>query len=335
MHRAGEDHVRPGALDDPAGIHDGDLVRLFRHHPQIVRDEQQGHAEPLLQLLDEAQDLRLDGNIQRRRRFVRHEQRRVAAQRHRDHHPLALAAAQLMRKVVHPVFRLGDPDQFQHFHRAVAGVVLAHPLVQAHRLGDLVAHGEDRIERGHRLLEDHGDLVAADLAHLFLVELGEVPPLVTDLAADDAPRALLEELHHRQRGDALAAARFADQAHGLAFRDGERDAVDGTDFAVGCEKRRLEVVDLQQDTHGSNLACLPHGRRVARAAAGLIFFTPAALRGDPPLSHKMRRGRTLTVTRKAEPPAGAADSQTRLRYAPRCPIVHPWPDPCTACSTAR
>ena len=32
-------------------------------------------------------------------------------------------------------------------------------------LGDLVATGEDRVEAGHRLLEDHADRAAADVAH--------------------------------------------------------------------------------------------------------------------------------------------------------------------------
>ena len=47
--------------------------------------------------------------------------------------------------------------------------------------------GVDRIERGHRLLEDHRDLVAADLLHLLLGRVEQVPALEADLAADDAP----------------------------------------------------------------------------------------------------------------------------------------------------
>ena len=35
------------------------------------------------------------------------------------------------------------------------------PLMQPHDLGDLLADGEHRVEAGHRLLEDHADLVAA------------------------------------------------------------------------------------------------------------------------------------------------------------------------------
>ena len=35
-------------------------------------------------------------------------------------------------------------------------------------LADLLAHREDRVEGRRRLLEDHRDLVAADVAHLRL-----------------------------------------------------------------------------------------------------------------------------------------------------------------------
>ncbi len=49
---------------------------------------------------------------------------------------------------------------------------LGHVAMAGERLGNLPADGEDRIEAGHRLLEDHGDIIAAHLAH-FLVRKRE------------------------------------------------------------------------------------------------------------------------------------------------------------------
>ena len=40
----------------------------------------------------------------------------------------------------------------------------AQPLVQGEHLGDLLLHRVQRVERGHRFLEDHGDAVAANRA---------------------------------------------------------------------------------------------------------------------------------------------------------------------------
>ena len=48
------------------------------------------------------------------------------------------------------------------------------------RLHDLQADPEHRIERGHRLLEDHGDLAAADAAHLLVGELEQLAAVEAD-----------------------------------------------------------------------------------------------------------------------------------------------------------
>ena len=57
--------------------------------------------------------------------------------------------------------------------------------MEADGFDDLLADGEDGIEGGHRLLEDHGDVAAADRLHLFFGELEEVAALEEDLATED------------------------------------------------------------------------------------------------------------------------------------------------------
>ena len=60
----------------------------------------------------------------------------------------------------------GNPHQFEHLDRARLGGLRRHRGVGQDRLDDLLADGVDRIERGHRLLEDHRHLAAAQLAAL-------------------------------------------------------------------------------------------------------------------------------------------------------------------------
>ncbi len=48
-------------------------------------------------ILEQFQDLRLHGDVERRRWFVGNEQIRLIRQCHRDHHPLTLAAGELVR----------------------------------------------------------------------------------------------------------------------------------------------------------------------------------------------------------------------------------------------
>ena len=98
-------------LGDPARVHDHHPVAGLGEHRQVVGDEDEREAELLPQVLEELQDLRLDHDVERRRRLVADDDRRVAGKRHRDHRPLAHAARQLVRVRLRP--RPRDPDQLQ------------------------------------------------------------------------------------------------------------------------------------------------------------------------------------------------------------------------------
>ena len=79
-------------------------------------------------------------------------------------HPLALAAGELVRVGAGRVApgRAGRPGPAAR-RRAARGLRRSgRGAVDQHRLGDLVADPHGRVERGHRLLEDHGDVAAAD-----------------------------------------------------------------------------------------------------------------------------------------------------------------------------
>ena len=54
------------------------------------------------------------------------------------------------------------------------GLMPVHGLMEQDGFDDLAADGEHRVEAGHRLLEDHGDLVAADPSHIRLGQLQQV-----------------------------------------------------------------------------------------------------------------------------------------------------------------
>jgi hypothetical protein len=78
MARALEHAEHRTLLDHPAGIHHGHLVGDLGHHAEIVRDEQDAHADLVLQAAQEIENLSLDGDVERRGRLVSDEQRRVA-----------------------------------------------------------------------------------------------------------------------------------------------------------------------------------------------------------------------------------------------------------------
>ena len=64
-------------LDDLAALHDADSVGELAHDAEIVGDEQHRHAEPRLRVLQQLQDLRLHGDVERGGRLVGDQQVRA------------------------------------------------------------------------------------------------------------------------------------------------------------------------------------------------------------------------------------------------------------------
>ena len=91
-----------------------------------------------------------------------------------------------------------------------------HVEMLQHRLDDLPADGQQRVERRHRLLEDHRDLAAAEASHRFLGQREVVLAGKAGRAGEARVGAVGEEPHHGERRDRLAAAGFADQRDDLA-----------------------------------------------------------------------------------------------------------------------
>ena len=124
----------------------------------------------------------------------------------------------------------GMPTRPERLDRPVPGLLLADLLVELDLLGDLVADREDRVQARQRLLEDHRDVVAADLAHLVDRHRQDLAAVEPDLALDDLGRRDVEQAHDRERGDALAGAGLADDARasGRAPRLNETPSTAGT-----------------------------------------------------------------------------------------------------------
>src|SRR5262245_56471545 len=110
--------------------------------------------------------------------------------------------------------------------------------MKARGLADLRADGQHRVEGGHRLLEDHRDVVAAHCAHLCFVELEQVPAIELDRATDDPAGRIGDEPHHGERRHALAAAGFADDRQRLTRAQREREVVDRPDDSEPGEEVR-------------------------------------------------------------------------------------------------
>ena len=158
-----EDVLDRAGLHRLARIHHRDAVAGLQDQAEIVRDEDHRGAELLAEPLDQLDDAGLDGHVERRGRLVEQEQRRLRQQRHGDDDALLLAAGKLVRIGAHHALRIGQPHRASPFPaRACRPPRLRHLLVDQRHFHQLLADLHRRVQAGHRLLVDHGDLVAAD-----------------------------------------------------------------------------------------------------------------------------------------------------------------------------
>ena len=250
-------------FDDGTVPHHADPVRGMPHDREVVGDQQHRHAEALLQLAQQLQDLRLDRHVEGGGGLVGDQQIWLAGERHGDHHPLALPARELVREGLEALGGLSQRHHLQQLLRADERAALGEAPVQRQHLGNLAADGVERIEGGHRLLEDHRDPVAANLAQPACRGADHVGAVDLDGAARMRGDRIGQELEDRERRYRLARAALAHQRHGLAPLDVEGDAGDGAHGLDGAREFDPEVADADQRAHALAITGRPAcaGRR--------------------------------------------------------------------------
>ena len=87
-----------------------------------------------------------------------------------------------MRITRQPGLRLGNSDLGQQFERTRPRHLTANAAVELQNLADLGLDRVQRIERGHWLLEDDRDVIAADAANFPLRHVDQFAALEMDAA---------------------------------------------------------------------------------------------------------------------------------------------------------
>ncbi|MCY1362579.1 hypothetical protein D9M69_493030 [compost metagenome] len=162
MVRRAEHGVDRTAFDDLAAVHDHDPVTGLNDHAKIVSHQDDRHVTLVAQLAQEVDDLRLHGDVQRSGGFIGNKQTRITGQHHGDDHPLVQTTRQLMRIRIQTLFGVRHPNKAKQFEgtlllgRAAASI----GIVQPDGLQKLPAHRLHRVQRTHRILENHRQLIA-------------------------------------------------------------------------------------------------------------------------------------------------------------------------------
>ena len=111
------DFIRTRQLHHLAQVHHGDAIGNMAHHQQIVGNEQVGQIQLILQVVKHIDDLRLNGHVQRRYRFIANDELRVHRERAGNADALALTAGKFVR-IARSVLGI-QPDVAQQLQNAL------------------------------------------------------------------------------------------------------------------------------------------------------------------------------------------------------------------------
>ena len=207
------DLVAGGHLDQLAQVHHTNSVREVLDHREVVGDDYVGETVGRLEAVHEVEDLRPDGDVERRNRLVSHDQLGVEGQRPGQPDALTLSAGELVGVEVdrlgaepHLLEQLPDPGGLFRF---VAD------LLHHQGLADDGPHPHPRVQGGVGVLE-HQLQIAAAATELLPLERGDVGSLEPDLA-----RSRPLQAHDHPANGRLAAPRLSHQAEGLTLLDPE------------------------------------------------------------------------------------------------------------------
>ena len=202
-------------------------------------------------IAQQLEDLRLDGDVERGGRLVGDEQLRLAGQRHRDHHALAHAARELVRIARRRAARARGCARARASRCACAAARRRGRWRGARRMpstiwSPIVKTGLSEVIGSWKIIAMRSPRTRAhargrELQQVLALEAGSRRAAMRPGGGD--------EPHDRERRDALAAARFADEAQRAPGLEREAHAVDGVEGARVGGEGRPQPADLEQGAH--------------------------------------------------------------------------------------
>ncbi len=242
-----EEIDRRGRLNHFPLAHHNDPVGHLRNDAHVVGDENDGRPEFPLQVSQELKYLALYRHVERRRWFVRDENGGAQGNGHGDHHALTHAARELVGILLQPLLRLGKPDSLHRFERAGPCLRERKRFMGADCFDQLAPDAHNRVECGHRFLEDHGDACATHRLHRLFRKRRQL----RFAEADGAPRYPhgrgRQEPHAGERGDGLAGAAFPRDRQCFSAMQIEAQSVDKRNEPLIGAGRDLQVANRQDD----------------------------------------------------------------------------------------
>src|ERR687898_1517174 len=208
----------------------------------VVSDKDIGNLQSFLKILEQIEDLSLEGYVQRRYCLIADDEFRVAYQRPGDPDALPLTAAKCVRVAVQVAIL--QPDESERVARDRARLGTPGNLVVDEGLRHQVHHSHPWIQGRIRVLEDHVE-VPSSCAQRITLQPREIGPAGTVHPEQDLPARGLDRAHDHPTHRRLAGSGLADERQRLARIHIEVDIVHGahlTDDAPQKSLRDLEVL---------------------------------------------------------------------------------------------
>ena len=156
VQRMGKQLIGTGHLHHLAEVHNADAVGEVLNDGQVVGDEEDGQAEFLPQLVQQVDNLGLNGHVQRGHGLVGNDQLRVHDDAAGYADPLPLAAGELVG-IPGSVLR-HQAHQLQHLIDLLGDDFVVPLALNDQALGDDLLDGHTGVQRGDGVLENHLDL---------------------------------------------------------------------------------------------------------------------------------------------------------------------------------
>jgi hypothetical protein len=180
-------------------------------------------------------------------------------------------------------------------------------------LGDLLADGVDRVERGHRLLEDDGRSRGRGCLPSRRRSGTRSRPCHRIWPATMRPGGIGDQLQDRHRGHGLAAAGLADHAQRLAACRRQVDAVDGCTMPSSVLKWVLSP-RISSSGHAGEHRDHPRGSSASRRPSPMKLMASTARKIAPPgNSAQCGRCRDSPWRRTAAAPGRGYPAESRGR----------------------
>ena len=156
-------------LYDLSCVKNSNTVSDVGYDTKVVGDEYDGVIELSLQLLEQIEDLSLNGNVKSRSRLVANKHLGLTGKSNSNNDSLSHTAGILEGIVVKTLLSVRNTNLLHHCDGSLSRLDLAAVLVLDNDRGNLLSDSDYRVKRGHRILEDGCNTVASNLSPVLAV----------------------------------------------------------------------------------------------------------------------------------------------------------------------